>query len=191
MTGHLVDLVYSVNRKQRITLEVDQDFRGQYDELYGKLLEIRIDRLRKRRSLDANAYFWTLAGKLAGKLGISPDEVYRHYIPDVGGNSETVCLAEEGADALRKIWSSRGKGWLTEELPYITPGYKNIILYYGSSTYDARQMSRLIDMVVEDCKQNGIETLTPDKLDAMKERWGHAQGDKGDRNIGAGQGRGA
>lgn len=51
------------------------------------------------------------------------------------------------------------------------PGYRNLRAYYGSSTYDTRQMSALIDHIVQDCKQLGIETLTPDKLAAMMGEW--------------------
>ena len=46
--------------------------------------------------------------------------------------------------------------------------------YYGSSRYNTRQMSRLIDSIVQDCKDLGIETLPPEKLAAMKEEWGRA-----------------
>ena len=63
-------------------------------------------------------------------------------------------------------------GWLTNTLPSKIPGCTNVILYYGSSAYDTNQMSRLIDRIVQDCKDAGIETLTPDKLDAMKAGWG-------------------
>lgn len=182
MTGRLVDLALGRNRKQRVTVELDQDFEAAFDELSGQELDIEIKKQRKRRSLDANAYFWALAGKLSGKLHISPTEVYRHYIPDIGGNYEAVTVAEHGVDKLRKMWSAHGKGWLTETLSGSAPGYVTMLLYYGSSTYDTAQMSRLIDMIVMDCKSNGIETLTPDKLDAMKERWGNAQRDKGNKN---------
>lgn len=182
MQGRLVDLALGRNRKQRVTVELDQDFEAAFDELSGQELDIEIKKQRKRRSLDANAYFWVLAGKLAGKLQISPIEVYRHYIPDIGGNYETVTVAEAGADKLREMWSAHGKGWLTEALSAHYRGYVTLLLYYGSSTYDTAQMSRLIDLIVDDCKEQGIETLTPDKLDAMKERWSHAQGDKGDRD---------
>lgn len=47
-----------------------------------------------------------------------------------------------------------------------------VTVWYGSSTYDTEQMSRLIDAVVEDCKAVGIETMTPAELDALVSRWG-------------------
>jgi hypothetical protein len=52
----------------------------------------------------------------------------------------------------------------------------NVILYYGSSIYDSNQMSRLIDNLVSDCKDLGIETLPPEKLAAMTQEWGERRG---------------
>ena len=40
---------------------------------------------------------------------------------------------------------------------------------------DTEQMSRLIDRVVEDCREAGIETMTPQQLAALKSQWGEAQ----------------
>ena len=50
-------------------------------------------------------------------------------------------------------------------------GYHNVISYFGSSDYDTKQMSRLISLVVEDAKAQGIETLTPQELSRMEEEW--------------------
>ena len=58
------------------------------------------------------------------------------------------------------------------------PGCTNVILYYGSSTYDSKQMARLIDNIIQDCKAVGIETATPAEIDAMKARWEDAQANK-------------
>ena len=44
--------------------------------------------------------------------------------------------------------------------------------YYGSSTYNSKQMSRLIDMAVQDCREQGIEVLPPERLAGMMEEWG-------------------
>ena len=51
-------------------------------------------------------------------------------------------------------------------------GYHNVRSYLSSSDYDTAQMSQLIELVVADCKQNGIETMTPRELDALVSRWG-------------------
>jgi hypothetical protein len=51
------------------------------------------------------------------------------------------------------------------------PGKVDVMLYYGSSTYDSAQMGRLIDLIIEECKQNDIEYLPPEKLAAMLGEW--------------------
>lgn len=50
-------------------------------------------------------------------------------------------------------------------------GYKLLNLYYGSSSYNSKQMSRLIDNVIKDCKDQGIETLPPEQIEEMKRAW--------------------
>ena len=47
----------------------------------------------------------------------------------------------------------------------------NVTVYYGSSVYDTKQMSTLIDNIVQDCKAMGIETLPPEKLKMMITAW--------------------
>lgn len=137
----------------------------------GKLYEVVVKPQRKKRSLDANAYCWVLLDKLAEKMIVPKTEIYRQYIREIGGNSETVCVLERAVDKLIDGWSRNGVGWIADKMPSKLEGCVNVVLYYGSSTYDTGQMSRLIDLIVQDCKAQGIETLTPFELDALKERW--------------------
>ena len=137
----------------------------------GKTYKVVVSQERKKRSLDANAYAWVLIDKLAEKLGRSKIDIYRQYIREIGGVSETVCVLEKAAEKLIEGWENNGIGWQAETIPSKIDGCTNVILYFGSSTYDTAQMSRLIDMVIFDCKEQGIETLTPFELDALKERW--------------------
>lgn len=137
----------------------------------GKTYDVEIKAHRERRSLDANAYAWVLLDRLSAKTGIPRTEVYRSYVREIGGNSETVCVRNESVEKLRSGWEHNGIGWQTDTIQSKLPGCTNVILYYGSSTYDTAQMSRLIDLIVQDCREQGIETLTPQQLDAMKERW--------------------
>ncbi len=137
----------------------------------GKLYDVTIKEHRERRSLDANAYAWVLLDKLAEKLQLAKTELYRSYIREIGGNSETVCVLKDAADKLCSGWARNGIGWLTDTLPSKIDGCVNVVLYYGSSTYDTAQMSRLIDLIVQDCKTQGIETMTPQQLAALVEGW--------------------
>ena len=54
--------------------------------------------------------------------------------------------------------------------------------YYGSSDFDSLEMSRLIDNCIQDCMAVGIETLPEEKIQLMKEAWGHAPADKGNQH---------
>lgn len=126
---------------------------------------------RKKRSLDANGYFWCLLDKLAPVLQLPKTEVYRRYVKEIGGNTETVCIPTAGVESLCSGWGRGQIGWITDTTPSKIPGCTNVILYYGSSTYNTAQMARLIDFAVEDCKENNIETATPEELARLKEKW--------------------
>ena len=131
-----------------------------------------IKEYRERRSLDANAYMWVLVGKLSGKLGLPPEEIYRAAIRDVGDNYEVMPVRNDALERWKTIWQSNGLGWLCEEIgPSKLDGYTNVRNFYGSSAYDKAQMSRLIDNIVQDCKAQCIETLTPAELARLTEEW--------------------
>lgn len=148
------------------------------EEANGKRQEVKVSPEKKRRSLDANAYCWVLIGKLAEKLQTSPDEVYRYYIPDVAGNYQIVPVKEDRVEHWDRIWCSGHVGRMTRDIGPCRniPGYHNVMSYFGSSDYDTAQMARLIDLIIQDCKAQGIETMTPDKLDALTEEWGKKHG---------------
>lgn len=171
MKGRIVDLSLSFNRKQRLTIELDSDFRSDYKALRESDVSIEVKKWREKRSLDANAYAWVLMDKLAAQTGIEKTLWYRSCIHEIGGNSETVCVVNAAVDKLRDGWEHNGLGWQTETLPSKLEGCTNVVLYYGSSTYDTAQMSRLIDLLVQECRQQGIETLPPHKLAALVEEW--------------------
>lgn len=141
-------------------------------DIKDRLYDLVIKEHREKRSLDANAYAWVLMDKLAEATGIPKVEIYREAVRNIGGNTETVCVKEKAAEKLRSTWSKNGIGWMSDLIDSKIPGCVCVVLYYGSSTYDTAQMSRLIDNLVYDCKLLGIETLTPEKLEQMKEEWG-------------------
>jgi hypothetical protein len=133
--------------------------------------EATVGKKRKRRSLDANAYAWVLLDKLSAAMSKSKVDLYRGYIRDVGGVSETVCVVNAAVDKLRAGWEHNGLGWQTETLPSKIEECTNVILYYGSSVYDTGQMARLIDLIVQDCKAVGIETGDPAEIQSLLESW--------------------
>lgn len=134
--------------------------------------DLEVKEHRKKRSLDANAYAWVLIGKLADEQRITPLEVYRQAIQNVGGNYEILPIREDAAEHFRRIWEAKGLGWPCVDMGRSKlSGYRNMMAFYGSSTYDTRQMSQLIDNLVQDCKALDIETLSPEKLSLLMEGW--------------------
>lgn len=133
---------------------------------------IEVKEKKKKRSLDANAYFWTLADKLSEKLNKPKTDIYREYIKEIGGVSDTLCMLNKAVDKFCERWASMGIGYQTDRIESKLEGCTNVIAYYGSSTYDTAQMSRLIDMAVQDCKQFGVPTYDREELDKLVQEWG-------------------
>lgn len=141
-------------------------------ESAGKKMSLEYKQFRRKRSLDANAYAWVLIGKIAKAIGIPEIEVYRNEIRNVGGASEVLCLKESAVEKFVDGWGKNGIGWMADDLGKSKiPGCRNVKIWYGSSTYDTAQMSRLIEAVTQDCKALGIETLTERELALLKEEW--------------------
>lgn len=161
--------------KPTISFEVNEknEFELIVDDLKDKdKLSIEVKPYRERRSLDANAYFFVLADKLAEKLNTTKEEIYRNAIKEIGGVSETVCVKNQAVERLCEGWRKNGLGWQTDTFPSKIEGCTNVILYYGSSTFDTAQMSRLIENIVQDCRAVGVETRTPDEIANMLSLWG-------------------
>lgn len=135
-------------------------------------LTIKISKYRNKRSLDANAYAWVLIGKIAEKTNVPRVDVYRSAIKEIGGNYDVVCAQDKAVEALRESWAKNGIGWITDTMPSKIEGCTNVMLYYGSSSYDTQQMCRLINILVQDCEQLGIETKSQEEIDSLLNSWG-------------------
>ncbi|GHU51703.1 hypothetical protein AGMMS49975_05990 [Clostridia bacterium] len=134
--------------------------------------EYELKRVRKLRSLDANAYLWVLCTEIADAVGVSKEEVYRRNIRD-GGEYTPLPIKEEAVEDFSRIWSAHGIGWFCDVVDNSKlPGYKLLFAYHGSSEYDSKQMYLLIERVKQDAEAVGVETLSPDKLTAMMNDWG-------------------
>lgn len=167
MRGRIIDFAVGFNKKQRLTVELDADFREKYDALHEFDVDVTVKKYRAKRSLDANAYAWVLIDKIAAASGRTKDDIYRDEIKRIGGVSEVVCVREAAVERLRQTWSKYGMGWQTEVFDSEVEGFKNLILYYGSSSYDTKQMSILIDRLVQDAQSLGIETMPPEQLESL------------------------
>lgn len=171
MNGHLSDVARRISGEWVVTFTVTTDPRQELAGLEDAELDITAKKHRQKRSLDANAYAWVLIGKIAEVMHIDRKEVYRDAIRSIGGNHEIVCVQDKAVESLRRGWESLGIGWQMETMPSKIKDCTTVFLYYGSSTYDTKQMSLLIDHLVQDAKELGIETLTPAELEAMMKHY--------------------
>ena len=141
-------------------------------------VDVNVKPYRVKRSLSANAYCWVLVDKIAAALNVPKAAVYRLAIREIGGVSDVVCVPEKAADRLCESWSNQGIGWQTERMDSKIEGCVNVVLYYGSSVFDAKQMSALVDSLVQEAKALGIETLSPAELARMESAWQARTGEK-------------
>ena len=169
MRGRLKDLSFGRGGKQRITLEIDTDFREGFDALSGVDVEITIKKFRQKRSKDANAYFHVLVNAIAKVRGIGDDVVKRELIVQYG----VVARDDEG----RYLGFKLPFGVNVDNIYPYTRMYKEVtengrqyccyLLYKHSSDMDTKEMARLIDGAIYEAQQLGIDTETP----AEKARW--------------------
>lgn len=126
---------------------------------------------KTKRSLNANAYAWTLIGKIANVIGNTKEEVYKEYIKNKG-IYRIITIDEKAAPTFIKVWEDRGLGWLCERSETKIAGLVDVIAYYGTSSYNTKQMANFIDYIVQEAKELGVETLTPDEIERLKTSWG-------------------
>lgn len=127
-------------------------------KLAGRDISLDIKQLKEKRSLDANAYFWVLVGKLADKLNAAKNEIYLEQLRKYGQCFIVTVGAGVDISKITKYYDLLKEGELNGKQ---VAAYK---VYVGSSEYDTAQMSVLINGTVEDCKDLGIDTLTPAQI---------------------------
>ena len=123
-----------------------------------------------KRSLDANAYCWVLCTKIASAVGITKEEVYQRAIQE-GDQYLMCCVTDEDYDSFVRAWSSKGIGCRVQIVDDAGMGTKTVFAYYGSSIYDTKAMSRLIDSLVQEAKALGIETMPEEEVRSLLEAW--------------------
>ena len=162
MRGRLLDLTYSRDRRQRITVEIDGDFAEAFDELKGGDVTLEVKKWHRRRSLGANALLWEICQQIGNALSppLPKDEVYRNAIRDVGVFTP-LPIKNEDLESFGRRWGANGTGWFVDIVgDSKLQGYKHVHAYYGSSTYDAKEMSVLLEHLTSEAEQMGIRLIT-------------------------------
>ena len=143
-------------------------------------VDISIKKHKEKRSLDANAYYWVLLSKFSEVLGVSKPYAHNYFLRKYGqlevyDGKHMIVYIPNTEIAIRKADE--------DEFVHLKPTsqvkmgndgkmYRAYKLLKGSSTYDTYEMAKLIDGLVYEAQENGIETLTPEELNRLKEQWG-------------------
>lgn len=129
---------------------------------------------REKRSLDSNAYFHVLCDKLRKALGISMARCKNHLIADYGqieyvDDEPLIYKTTAPEDYMMELETIHSK------CVYMKPESGKMVYFYriyrGSHTYNSEEMAALISGTIEECRQQGIETATPDELARMAASW--------------------
>lgn len=171
-TGKVADISLNLRGEPKITLTVNEKetFLGGIDDIKDvAVLDVELKKHRKRRSKNANDYLWALCTEIARTQGVSPDEVYRKEIREAGVAAAYACPTTV-YERTAIEWSRKGVGWFSVKTDE-KDGYTYFLLYYGSSSYNTEEMSRLINATVEDAKALGIETASERELSILRSEW--------------------
>lgn len=180
-TGRLKEPVIDfLTGKMTALIQINEDFRQAYEELKDcEKIDIEVKKHREKRSLNANAYFHVLNGKIADKVGISKPRCKNILIGRYGQPE----LVGDGGQAVLKTNITIDQMMEQESLHCMPCGGKEengievnfFRVYRGSHTYNTEEMSILIDGTIQEAKDIGIpdaEIATPDEKRMLKERYG-------------------
>ena len=176
MRGRLKDIQVPFRSKTPvISFEVQaapEDFEG----LEGKELEITVKQYRKKRSLDANAFLWKCLGEMAAALRTDTWSMYL-YMLERYGKYTYIAVKTEAVEDVQRMWRETKTvgehGDMTE-----------MLCFFGSSTYDTKEFSRLLDGVIDEMRQMDIPVPPPEYLQAMMEQYDKARRQKEKRQGG-------
>lgn len=185
LTGKLKEPVidYATGRLI-VQFEPYEDFRQAYEELKGcEKLSLEIKRYRRKRSLDANAYYWVLCTKLARVLQVSYQEIHNQMLrrygqPEIFDGKAAFITIPDTEPAEKKV--NNAMDYHLQPTSQVREGldgvvYRTYKFLRGSHTYNTEEMARLIDGLISECKDAGIpdaEIASPDEKRILKERYG-------------------
>ena len=143
------------------------------DDLKDGYISAEVMRWKNQRSLDANAYFHVLCGKLAEQAKTSMDETkvqlvlrYGSFARGKDGKYDAVKIPESVDVSAYYPYAK----WFGESEDKGVK-FNHYLFMKRTHTLDSGEMARLIDGTIADCKESGIETLPPAELERMKNSW--------------------
>jgi hypothetical protein len=151
-------------QKQIITYLLEQNKETKYE----------LKEYKEKRGLKANAYCWLLCDKIAKELCkegqvVTKDSIYQDAIMQIG-TFEPMIVEEKAFENFKRVWCRQGLGFLVQEVSRKDKCVK-IHCYYGSSTYNTKEMSLLIQLLVDLAKSLNIETKSDKEIESLLKEW--------------------
>jgi hypothetical protein len=147
---------------------------GKPDELIRWLTEqdrdkaFEVKEYKEKRSLNANALLWRCLGEMASALHTDKWDVYLQMLKRYGTYTY-ICVKPKAVEAVKKQWRE------CEEIGHIDINGADsvqMLCYYGSSTMNTKEFSTLLDGVISEMEEMGIDTPEQRELDRAIENWG-------------------
>ena len=139
-----------------------------FDELKDvEKLDIEIKKYREKRSVNANSLLWKMCNEIANVLRTDKDSVYLEMLKRYGQSSVISVLSTVDVSGYFKYYDVFGTGYVNGK------EFTHYKIYKGSSEYDSREMSILLDGVIDEAKGMGIEVLSEQELSLIKSEWKH------------------
>ena len=162
-----------MSRKFRLTFEIEEDISSSIDKLTCcEKLDISAKKHREKRSLNANGLLWKCIGDIADALRTDKWQVYLTMLKRYGKFTYIV-VKEKAVDAVKAQWRE------CEVIGEITVnGQKAVqmLCYFGSSTLDSKEFSALLDGVISEMKEMGLETPMQSDLKRVIEEYEEQRG---------------
>lgn len=157
-----------------LVLEALGDHAEELQRYDGKTLDVEIKIHRDRRSTRANNLAWQLCSDIGRAITppLSKEDVYREAIRAVG-EYDQYYIKEDALDSFMETRKLLGVGWFAEvvgDAPL--RGWVEVFAYKGSSTYDTKAMSTLIDYLVDQAEQMELQIAYDlREIERIKEDW--------------------
>ena len=150
-----------------VSFEMEEGSLEQADKINGKELIIKAEPFKELHSAEANRLLWECIGQLAKKHGVDKWEMYLQELKKYGQFTYT-CLKPEAVDAFRENWR---ESEIIGELEINGQKAIQILCYFGCSTYSTSEMAILIDGVIQDMVDSGLDRPTSKELKRALEQW--------------------
>lgn len=145
----------------------DSEITEKLMKLKGKRVTLDIKSFFEKRSLNANRYFWQLCGNIAQELKTDKETIYKSILQESGQWVDIECTYTTLAPISAKFSYSEivHEDFLGSDSKIVLRGY------FGSSSYNSKEMAQIIDCAIQKCKELDISTWPQEEIDRLIDDW--------------------